>query len=63
MFPEPEPNLLLSGIINKLAHLRFRPLLPEAFDHVVLKAERARETRELFHAVERALASVQIFPD
>src|ERR1043165_6850241 len=44
MFPEPETDLLLSGVFNKLAHLLFGPALPETFDHVVLKSQFASES-------------------
>src|SRR5205085_595401 len=39
MFPEPYANFVLSGKINKLAHLGFAPFLPETFHNIIFKAK------------------------
>src|SRR5260370_1412949 len=62
MFPKPQTDVGLTGIISKLPNLRFRPALPEAFDHVVFESQLAGEPRKLFHAVEGILAAIEISP-
>src|SRR6266498_141732 len=63
VFPDPNANLLLAGIVGKLPHFCRRPTLPETFNDVVFKPQLSSEARKYLHSVKRVLAAIQVFPN
>src|SRR6185503_7361537 len=62
VLPKPNPDLVLSRVLNKLSHLFFGPPLPETFHNVVFKSQLACKSGKLLHTVQGALSAVKVFP-
>src|SRR5256885_11852348 len=57
-----EADAALLAIFHHLPELGVAPARPEAFDHVVLEAQFARQAAEFLHALERVGAAVEVLP-